>query len=142
MGAEMLLNITSIMSELHIPIYKCILFCDAISTIISHNNHPANYISPISRWLASANIHLYKIADIIGCQKQDIVLYINQKRHTNFADCLTKFNIIDDTPQMWLDLQIQILDAKWLQKHPDTWYKDAILESECFISKQANDKSN
>ena len=88
MGAEMLLNITSIMSELHIPIYKCILFCDAISTIISHNNHPANYISPISRWLASANIQLYKIANIIGCQKQEIVLYINQKRITNFADCL------------------------------------------------------
>ena len=43
---------------------------------------------------------------------------------------------------MWLDLQIQILDAKWLQKHPDTWYKDAILESECFISKQANGKSS
>ena len=43
---------------------------------------------------------------------------------------------------MWLDLQIQILDAKWLQKHPDTWYKDAILESECFISKQARGKSN
>ena len=104
MGTDMLLHITSIMSELQIPIYKCILFCDNISTIISHNNHPANYISPMSRLLASANIQLYKIADIIGCQKQDIVLYINQKRHTNCADCLTKFNIIDDTPQMWLDL--------------------------------------
>jgi len=42
----------------------------------------------------------------------------------------------------WLDLQIQILDAKWLQKHPDTWYKDAILESECYIRKQANGKYN
>ena len=138
----MLLHITSIMSELQIPTYKCRLFCDNISTIISHNNHLANYISPMSRLLASANIQLYKIADIIGCQKQDIVLYINQKRHTNFADCLTKFNIIDDTPQMWLDLQIQILDAKWLQKHPDTWYKDAIQKLEFFISKQAHGKSN
>ena len=56
MGAEMLLNITSVITELAIPITKCILFCDAISIIISHNNHPANYIHPILRWLASANL--------------------------------------------------------------------------------------
>ena len=62
MGAEMLLNIMSLMTELAIPITKCILFCDAISTIISHNNHPANYIHPILRWLASANLQFYKIA--------------------------------------------------------------------------------
>ena len=68
-GANMLLHITSIMSELQILIYKCIVLYDNISTIISHSNHPANYISPMSRLLASANIQLYKIADIIGCQK-------------------------------------------------------------------------
>ena len=75
-------------------------------------------------------------------KKEDIVLYINQKRHTNFADCLTKFNITDDTPQMWLDLQTQILNANWLQKHPDTWYKDALQESKLFIQKQASGNSN
>ena len=82
MGAEMLLNITSLMTELAIPITKCILFCDAISTIISHNNHPANYIHPISRWLASANLQLYKIADIIGCEKGGhCVIYKPKKTH-------------------------------------------------------------
>ena len=73
-------TITSIMLELAIPISKCILFCDAISTIISQNNHPANYTHPISRWLATANIQLYKIAKMIECAKEGIVLYINQKK--------------------------------------------------------------
>ena len=80
LGAELLLNITSIMIELAIPISKCILFCDAISTIISYNNHPANYTHPTSRWLATTNIQLYKVAEMIGCVKEDIVLYINQKK--------------------------------------------------------------
>ena len=79
-GTELLLNIMSIMLELAIPISKCILFCDAISTIISHNNHPANYTNPIARWLATANIQLYKIAKMVGCAKEEIVLYINQKK--------------------------------------------------------------
>ena len=70
------------------------------------------------------------------------ILFINQKRHINFADYLTKFNITEDTPQMWLDLQKQLIEAKWLQEHPDTWYKDAMQESESFINKQSNDKSN
>ena len=43
---------------------------------------------------------------------------------------------------MWLDLQIQLIEAKWLQEHPDTWYKDAMHESESFINKQANGKPN
>ena len=80
MGAELLLNITTIMTELAIPISKCILFCDAISTIISYNNHPANYTHPTSKWLATTNIQLYKVAKMAGCAKEDIVLYINQKK--------------------------------------------------------------
>ena len=80
MGAELLLNITTIMTELAIPISKCILFCDAISTIISYNNHPANYTHPASKWLATTNIQLYKVAEMASCVKEDIVLYINQKK--------------------------------------------------------------
>ena len=83
MGAELLLNITTIMTELAIPISKCILFCDAISTIISFNNHPANYTHPTSKWLATTNIPLYKVAEIVGFTKEDIVLFINQKQHAN-----------------------------------------------------------
>ena len=74
LGAEQLLNITSIMTELVIPISKGILFCDAISTIISYNNHTANYTHPKSTWLATTNIQLYKVAEMIGCVKEDIVL--------------------------------------------------------------------
>ena len=80
MGAELLLNITTIMTELAIPISKCILFCDAISTIISYNNHPANYSHPTSKWQATTNIQLYKVAEMVSCAKEDIVLYINQKK--------------------------------------------------------------
>ena len=57
---------------------------------------------------------------MVGCAKEDIVLYINQKKHPNFADLLTKFDIENDTPQHWLDLQKQLLNAHWLQQHPDT----------------------
>ena len=79
---------------------------------------------------------------MVGCVKEDIVLYINQKKHPNYADYLTKFNITDDTPQQWLDLQTQLLDASWLQNHPDTWYRDALQESKLYIQKQASGNSN
>ena len=71
------------------------------------------------------------------CKGGHCSIYQSEKKHPNYADYLTKFNITDDTPQQWLDLQTQLLDAIWLQNHPDTWDKDAIQESKlCIKNKQ------
>ena len=90
MGAVLLLNVTTIMTQLAITIKKCILFCDAILTLIIFNNHPSIYAHPMAKWLATTNLQLYKVANMIGYAKENIHLFI-LKKHVNFADLLTKF---------------------------------------------------
>ena len=70
-------------------------------------------------------------------QKRTLSYILTRKKHANSADLLTKFDIENDTPQYWLDLQKQLINAHWLQQHPDTWYMEAVHESQLKIQKQA-----
>ena len=48
---------------------------------------------------------------------------------TNYADLLTKFDIQKQTPSVWIDLQLQIMRAEWLQRHPWHWESQLLVES-------------
>ena len=112
------------------------LFIDAISTLIGISNHPGKYNSPVSTWLAQINFNLFKCGNITNQPKELIPLFVDQAKRTNFTDYLTKYDLIKDHSEMWLEFQWRILCPNWLQLHPKFWIDSVILESAQKISKQ------
>ena len=100
LGSELLHKVCEIMSELSLPIMKAFLFVNAISTLISLSHHSVQYKNPFCKLLASTNVNLYKVALLSGQAKEDIPLFINQHKRTNFADLLMKFNIESEKPTL------------------------------------------
>ena len=135
-ASEIMLKVMDIMQTFHIPVKRAILFIDAISTLISLRQHPVKFKCPLRRWFASTNINLFKAAQISGQTKEDIPLFINQTQRVNYADLLTKFNLLTDTAHIWLELQHRLLEASWLQQHPSIWLNSVLTESEDKIKKQ------
>ena len=65
------------------------------------------------------------MAELIKCHKQDVILFINKKTHTNY----------------WNDLQQQLLSPEWWQVHPHSWYKSAVNDSHIKITTQLAGKT-
>ena len=65
------------------------------------------------------NLHLFKMANLTGQKKEDIVLWIEGA--SNPADKLGKFDIDKDTVEKWISLANQVLAPKWLQQHPSKY---------------------
>ena len=105
----LLLKVTQIMKSLGLTVNNSILFCDAISTLISIGQNPGNFKHPSQTWLSGINANLYQLALITGQKKQDIPLFIDQKVRTNFADYMTKFNLVKDAPEKWYEFQQRLL---------------------------------
>ena len=125
------------MDELKIPITRCLMFVDAISTLLSLRQHPARYKPPLRNWFAATNINLFKCAQISKQLKENIPVFINQTKRVNFADLLTKFNLTKDTSDVWLEMQKRLLTPNWLRAHPSVWLKDVLEESAEKISIQS-----
>ena len=151
-GSALLHKVAQLMDKLSIPIFRAILFSDAISSLLSLRRHPAIFKHPQRKWLASANVSLFQTAELINSQqktlssdshqmtpviKDDIAIWINQKVRCNFADLLTKFQLDTDSTDRWIKLQEKLIQASWLQTHPSTWYKQMLQESEEMISQQS-----
>ena len=103
--SSLLLKVAQIMQSLGLTVKTGLLFCDAISMLISIGQHPGNFKTPYRIWLSGINANIYQLALIMGQQKQDIPLFIDQKVQTNFADYMTKFDLINDRPEKWYELQ-------------------------------------
>ena len=65
-----------------------------------------------------------------------MVHFINRKNHINVADLLTKFQIHEDSPELWLQYQNNIINPQWLQKDPQKWISTLLLESNSKVAKQ------
>ena len=100
------LKISQLMLELNLPIKKCYLFVDVITTIISMHQHPAKYFVIFHRYLSSININLFQTAIISKQTKEHIPLFINQQKRVNFADLLTKFSHISESLENGLNYKI------------------------------------
>ena len=137
-GSELMWKVVHLMEDLKIPVSRCILFIDAISTLLSLERHPVKFPLPLRRWFAAVNINLYKCAQVSHQSKEDILMYIDQGLRINFADYLTKFNLSTDRPSQWLELQRRILNPSWLLTHPKGWLNDALTESNKGVSLQSS----
>ena len=59
------------------------------------------------------------------------MLCINQNIRQNLADLLTKFNLKEDDPELWIEYQNRLLTGDWLAvQHPRNWTMEVIKESE------------
>ena len=59
------------------------------------------------------------------------MLCINQNFCQNLADILTKFNLKEDNPELWIKYQNRLLTGDWLAvQHPSIWTMEVIKESE------------
>merc|ERR1712101_73865 len=85
------------------------------------------------KYYANINIHLYKLAQLTGQLKEDIVFWINQKRAFNPADLLGKFDIHKDQVSKWMELAKQLLQPSWLLQNPDTYLRKMLDESKAKI---------
>ena len=56
---------------------------------------------------------------------------------TNFADYMTKFDLNNDKPEKWYELQQRLLEPSWLLTHPRQWIDLVRQESARKIQIQA-----
>ena len=74
-------------------------------------------------------MNLYKIAQLSHQLKQNIPLFLDQRKRQNYADILTKFNVEKQTPALWFEYQLRLLQPQWLSKHPKFWEEQVLKES-------------
>merc|ERR1711895_176238 len=79
--------------ECNIALAGCNIGVDAVSQIVALRSPPCHSKSRMKKYYANINIHLYKLAQLTGQLKEDIVFWINQKNNFNPADLLGKFDI-------------------------------------------------
>ena len=109
------------MQSLGLMVKTSLLFCDTISMLISISQNPRNFKTPYRTWLSGINANIYQLALIMSQQKQDIPLFIDQKVWTKFADYIMKFDLKNDKPEKWYELQQRLLEPNWLLTHPRQW---------------------
>ena len=105
LGSELMLKVLEIMQKMGLTVKRIFLYIDTISTLIGISNHPGKYSSPVSTWLAQINFNLYKCGTIMNQPKEMVPLFVDQAKRTNFADYLTKYDLIKDNPQIWSEFQ-------------------------------------
>merc|ERR1712089_45796 len=115
--------------ECKIPIDGCLIGVDAVSQIIALRSPPSHFKPRMRKYYANINMHLYKLAQLTGQLKENIVFWINQKRAFNPADLLGKFDIDKDPGSKWMELAQRVLQPPWLMKNPDTYFRKMLEES-------------
>ena len=104
------------MEETKITIEAVYLDLDAISQVVGLSRTPQALKPKLRRLYVNVNLHLFKIANLTGQKKEDIVLWIEGA--SNPADKLGKFDIDKHTVEKWISLANQVLVPNWLQQHP------------------------
>ena len=74
----------------------CNIRINAVSQIVVSRSPPNHSNSRMKIYYAYINIHLYKLAQLTGQLKENIVFWITQKKAFNPADLLGKFDIDKD----------------------------------------------
>ncbi len=114
------------MEETKITIEAVYLDLDAISQVVGLSRTPQALKPKLRRLYVNVNLHLFKIANLTGQKKEDIVLWIEGA--SNPADKLGKFDIDKDPVEKWISLANQVLSPRWLQQHPSK-YLDKLIST-------------
>ena len=80
LGSEILLHVANLCLTLKIKVVKAFQFIDAMSAVLALNRHPSLFRAPFKMWLAKTNVNLFQVAQITHQEKEDIHLFINQKK--------------------------------------------------------------
>ena len=100
-----------------------------VSQIVALRSPPCHSKSRMKEYHANIDIHLYKLAQLTGQLKENIVFWINQRKAFNPADLLGKFDIDKDHVSRWMELARRILQPPWLQRNPDTYFRKMLDDS-------------
>ena len=95
LAASNALKALQTIQETKIPIEAVYLGLDALSQVVGLSRTPQALKPKLRRLYANINLHLFKIANLTGQKKEDIVLWIEGA--SNPADKLGKFDINKDT---------------------------------------------
>ena len=107
----------------------CNIGLDAVSQIVVLTSPPSHSKSRMKIYCTNISIHPYKLAQLTGQLKENIVFWINQKKAFNPADLLGKFDIDKDQVSRWMELAKKVLQPSWLQQNPDTYLRNMLEES-------------
>ena len=121
--ADSMIKIVEGFKECNITLDGCNIGVDAVSQIVALRSPPSHSKSRMKKYYANINIHLYKLAQLTGQLKENIVFWINQKKAFNPADLLGKFNIDKDHGSRWMELTQWIMQSSWLQRNSDAYFK-------------------
>ena len=91
----------------------CNIRINAVSQIVVSRSPPSHSKSRMKIYYAYINIHLYKLAQLTGQLKENIVFWITQKKAFNPADLLGKFDIDKDHVSRWMELPQKVLQPSW-----------------------------
>merc|ERR1712115_345626 len=127
--ADSMIKIVEGFKECKITLDGCHIGVDAVSQIVALRSPRSHFKSRMRKYYANINIHLYKLAQLTGQLKENIVFWINQKKAFNPADLLGKFDIDKDQVSKWMELAKQVLQPSWLLQNPDIYLKDLLNES-------------
>merc|ERR1711905_51014 len=115
--------------ECKITLDGCLIGVDAVSQIVALRSPPSHFKPRMRKYYANVNMHLYKLAQLTGQLKENIVFWINQKKAFNPADLLGKFDIDKDQVSRWMELAQKVLQPAWLQRNPDTYLRNMLDDS-------------
>ena len=66
-----------------------------------------------------------------------MVLFLDQKRHFNPANMLSKYNLHNDSVELWIERANKVFKPDWLQTHPRNYVKSLFEQSHQAVNKQA-----
>merc|ERR1712243_171650 len=134
--ADIMIKTVEGIQECKIPVDGCLVGVDAVSQIVALRSPPSQFKPRMRKYYANINMHLYKLAKMTNQEKENVVFWINQKEAFNPADLLGKFDIDKDPVSQWIELLKLVLQPPWLQKHPNTYLKQMLIESQQKIQAQ------
>merc|ERR1712115_548631 len=127
--ASSMIKIVEGFNECNMPLSGCNIGVDAVSQIVALRSPPCHSKSRMKKYYANINIHLYKLAQLTGQLKENIVFWISQRKAFNPADLLGKFDIDKDQVSRWMELARRILQPPWLQRNPVTYFRKMLDDS-------------
>ena len=107
--ASNMIKVVEGFNECNIPLSGCNIGVDAVSQIVALRSPPGHSKSRMKKYYANISIHLYKLAQLTGQLKENIVFWINQKNYLNPPDLLGKFDIDKDHVSGWMELAQKVL---------------------------------
>merc|ERR1712115_344996 len=113
------------------------IFTDAISQAIALGKSPALFPPPFNKYYSQCNTILFNLGQRTNQRKEDMVLFIDQKKYLNPADLISKFNIHHNTVEQWIQKTKKMFAPDWLQRHPKEYIKTLFESSKVAIAKQA-----